>query len=103
MPARAWAALRPSSAESRFEALHTAALNALVGRDEEYELLLRRWAKATAGEGQVALVSGEPGIGKSHLTAALQDRLRGEPHIRAATFLLAASPRQRALPLHRPA
>ena len=86
MPARAWAALRPSSAESRFEALHTAALNALVGRDEEYELLLRRWAKATAGEGQVALVSGEPGIGKSHLTAALQDRLRGEPHIRVRHF-----------------
>ena len=57
-----------------------------MGRDEEYELLLRRWAKATAGEGQVALVSGEPGIGKSHLTAALQDRLRGEPHIRVRHF-----------------
>ena len=83
---QAWAVLRTSSMESRFEALHTAALNALVGRDEEYELLLRRWAKARAGEGQVALVSGEPGIGKSHLTAALQDRLRGEPHIRLRHF-----------------
>ena len=56
-----------------------------------------------AGEGQVALLSGEPGIGKSRLTAALQDRLRDEPHIRAATFLLAPASRQRALSLHRPA
>ena len=70
-PVRAWAALRPSSVASRFEALHGTGLTALVGREEELELLLRRWSKAKTGEGQVVLLSGEPGIGKSRLTAAL--------------------------------
>jgi class 3 adenylate cyclase len=69
-PVRAWAALRPSSVESRFEALHGAALTALVGREEELELLLRRWSRAKTAEGQVVLLSGEAGIGKSRLTAA---------------------------------
>jgi class 3 adenylate cyclase/tetratricopeptide (TPR) repeat protein len=85
-PARAWAALRPSSAESRFEALHTAGLTALVGREEEFEWLLRRWFKAKNGEGQVVLLSGEPGIGKSRLTAALLERLAAEPHTRLRYF-----------------
>jgi class 3 adenylate cyclase len=61
-PARAWAALRPSSAESRFEALHASGLTALVGREEEFDLLLRRWAKAKSGEGQAVLISGEAGL-----------------------------------------
>ena len=52
-PVRAWAALRPSSVESRFEALHASGLTELVGRDEELEILLRRWSKAKSGEGQV--------------------------------------------------
>jgi class 3 adenylate cyclase len=60
-----WAALRASAVESRFEALHAAGLTALVGREEESELLLRRWARAKNGEGQVALLSGEPGIGNA--------------------------------------
>ena len=68
---RAWAALRPASVESRFEALHASGLTELVGREEELELLLRRWSKAKTGEGQVVLLSGEAGIGKSRLTAAL--------------------------------
>ena len=85
-PVRAWAALRPSSVESRFEALHGAALTALVGREEELELLLRRWSRAKTGEGQVALLSGEAGIGKSRLTAALLERLTGEPHTRLRYF-----------------
>ena len=85
-PVRAWAALRPSSAESRFEALHASGLTALVGREEEFDLLLRRWSKAEAGEGQVVLLSGEPGIGKSRLTAALLERLSGEPHTRLRYF-----------------
>ena len=85
-PARAWAALRPSSAESRFEALHASGLTALVGREEEFELLLRRWSKAKTGEGQVVLLSGEAGIGKSRLTAALLERLAGEPHTRLRYF-----------------
>ena len=58
-PVRAWAALRASSVESRFEALHATGLTALVGREEELELLLRRWARAKIGEGQVVLLSGE--------------------------------------------
>ena len=86
VPVRAWAALRASSVESRFEALHTSGLTALVDREEELELLLRRWSKAKAGEGQVALLSGEAGIGKSRLTAALLERLTSEPHTRLRYF-----------------
>ena len=80
-PVRAWAALRPSSVESRFDALHASGLTDLVGREEELELLLRRWSKVTEGEGQVVLLSGEPGIGKSRLVAALSERLASEPHV----------------------
>ena len=85
-PVRAWAALRPSSVESRFEALHASGLTELVGREEELELLLRRWSKAKTGEGQVVLLSGEAGIGKSRLTAALLERLASEPHTRLRYF-----------------
>ena len=85
-PVRAWAALRPSSAESRFEALHASGLAELVGREEELELLLRRWSKAKTGQGQVVLLSGEAGIGKSRLTAALPERLAAEPHTRLRYF-----------------
>jgi predicted ATPase len=74
--------VRPSSVDSLFEALHASDLTALVGREEESELLLRHWSKVTAGEGQVVLLAGEPGIGKSRLTAALLERLAGEPHTR---------------------
>ena len=84
-PVRAWAALRPSSVESRFEALHASGLTELVGREEELELLLRRWSKAK-GLGQVVLLSGEPGIGKSRLTVALLERLAAEPHTRLRYF-----------------
>ena len=85
-PVRAWAALRASSVESRFEALHASGLTDLVGREEELELLLRRWSKAKTGEGQVVLLSGEAGIGKSRLTAALLERLASEPHTRLRYF-----------------
>jgi class 3 adenylate cyclase/energy-coupling factor transporter ATP-binding protein EcfA2 len=85
-PVRAWAVLRPASIESRFEALHASGLTELVGREEELELLSRRWARAKAGEGQVVLLSGEAGIGKSRLTAALLERLTAEPHTRLRYF-----------------
>jgi predicted ATPase len=78
--------LRASSVESRFEALHPTGLTALVGRDEETELLLGHWSRAKAGEGQVVLLSGEAGIGKSRMTAVLLERLASEPHTRLRYF-----------------
>jgi class 3 adenylate cyclase len=85
-PVRACAALREASVEGRFEAFHATGLTELVGREEELELLLRRWSKAKTGEGQVVLLSGEAGIGKSRLTAALLERLEPEPHTRLRYF-----------------
>ena len=85
-PVRAWAAIRTSSVEGRFEALHGTGLTDLVGREEETELLLRRWSKAKTGEGHVVLLSGEAGIGKSQLTAALLERLASEPYTRLRYF-----------------
>src|SRR6516164_9867695 len=83
---RAWVALRASTVESRFEALHPSGLTALVGREEETELLLRRWSRAKSGEGQVVLIFGEAGIGKSRLTAALLETLAPERHTRLRYF-----------------
>src|SRR5262249_33599519 len=83
---RSFAALHPISVASRFEALHPSGLTELVGREEELDLLLRRWSKAKTGEGQVVLLSGEPGIGKSRLTMALLDRLATEPPSRLRYF-----------------
>ena len=80
-----WRALGGSSVLSRFEALRSGA-TPLVGRDEELDLLLRRWKQARAGEGRAVLVSGEPGIGKSRLTAELSQRVAGEPHTRVRYF-----------------
>ena len=85
-PVQTWTALRASSVASRFEALHTAGLTALVGREEELELVLRRWSKAKTDEGQVVLLSGEAGIGKSRLTAALLESIASEPHTRLRYF-----------------
>jgi hypothetical protein len=82
-PVAAWRVRREGAIESRFEALHSAAaLTPLVGREEEIELLLRRWTQAKEGEGRVVLLTGEPGIGKSRLSVAFQDRLRDEPYVR---------------------
>jgi class 3 adenylate cyclase/predicted ATPase len=85
-PVPAWQVLGPSSVVSRFEALRGAALSRLIGRDEEVDLLLRRWARAKAGDGQVVLISGEPGIGKSRITVELERRLHAEPHSRLRYF-----------------
>jgi class 3 adenylate cyclase len=85
-PVPVWQVLRPSAVESRFEALRGSALTRLVGRDEEIDLLTRRWARAKAGDGQVVLISGEPGIGKSRITAALAERLHVEPYLRLRYF-----------------
>jgi class 3 adenylate cyclase/predicted ATPase len=85
-PVQAWQVLQQSAVASRFEALRGAALSRLVGRDEEIDLLLRRWGRAKAGDGQVVLISGEPGIGKSRVLAALAERIEAEPHIRLRYF-----------------
>ena len=82
---QAYEVVRPSMVESRFEALRTAT-TPLVGRDEEMALLMRRWEQAKASEGQIVLVCGEPGIGKSRLAQTMVDRLAGEPHIRLRFF-----------------
>jgi class 3 adenylate cyclase/predicted ATPase len=85
-PVSAWQVLRPSVVESRYEALRGSTLSPLIGRDEEIDLLLRRWGRAKTGDGEVVLVSGEAGLGKSRITAALQERLHAEPHIRLRYF-----------------
>ena len=85
-PIQAYEVVRPSIVESRFEALHAGGLTALVGREAEFQLLLRRWSRASAGEGQVVLLEGEAGIGKSRLTAALLVRLASEAHIQLRYF-----------------
>ena len=82
-PVRAWGAIRSLSVESRFDAHHAGGFTELVGREEELEILQRRWSKAQAGEGQVVLLSGSS---KSRLTAALLERLTAEPHMRLRYF-----------------
>jgi class 3 adenylate cyclase/predicted ATPase len=86
MPVPAWQVLRPSGVASRFEALRGSALTPLVDRDEEIDLLVRSWARTKTGDGQVVLVSGEPGLGKSRITATLEERLHAEPHLRLRYF-----------------
>ena len=101
-PQRAWRVLGESGAVSRFEALRSGE-TPLVGREEEVELLVRRWQQAKSGEGRVVLISGEPGIGKSRLTAALSEHIGNRAAYPPALFLLAAPPGQRALSVHRAA
>jgi hypothetical protein len=81
-PTAAWQVVGASGAASRFEAQHTTRLTPLLGRDDEIEVLSRRWHDATQGEGRVVVLTGEPGIGKSHIALAFQERLQAEPHIR---------------------
>jgi class 3 adenylate cyclase/predicted ATPase len=85
-PVRAWRVLGESVSEGRFEALHSGDLTPLVGREEELDLLLRRWQQAKDGEGQVVLLSGEAGIGKSRIIQALRARSAGDPHTRLRYF-----------------
>ena len=94
---QAWQVLGAGAAESRFEAQHETGVSPLVGREEEMTLLLRHWEQARAGNGRVVLISGEPGIGKSRIVRALQERLVGEPHTRLSYF---CSPHHQDSALH---
>jgi class 3 adenylate cyclase/tetratricopeptide (TPR) repeat protein len=96
-PVHIWQLLRASTVGSRFEALRSALLTPLVGREDELELLQRRWRRASAGAGQIVLLSGEPGIGKSRILAAFDDSLQGEPHIKVRAF---CSPHYQDSPLY---
>ena len=94
---RAYGVLNERSQGSRFEALRAGGLTALVGRDEEISLLMRRWERAKAGEGQVVLLSGEAGIGKSRLAAAFVEKATREPHVLRRYF---CSPQHTNSPLY---
>ncbi len=85
-PVPAWEVIEATEIESRFEAMHANTITPLIGREEELDLLLRRWRQAKDGEGQLVLLCGEPGIGKSRLIAALEERLLDEPHISMRYF-----------------
>jgi predicted ATPase len=82
---QAYQVVRPSTVDSRFEALR-ATTTPLVGREEEIDLLLRRWEHAQHGDGQAVLISGEPGIGKSRIAQTIVERLSGEQHTRLRYF-----------------
>ena len=96
-PVQAYRVMRASRAESRFEAFHASALTALVGRDEEVQLLQRRWDRAKAGVGQLVVLSGEAGIGKSRLVAALREHIQADKHVELRYF---CSPNHRDSALH---
>ena len=81
-PVRAWWVKAARAMESRFEAAHGAGSNAFVGREQEVALLQERWGQAKEGEGQMVLLTGEAGIGKSRIVQALRERIAGEPHTR---------------------
>jgi class 3 adenylate cyclase/predicted ATPase len=85
-PVHAFRALGEGSAESRFEALHGASLTPLIGRDYELAFLLELFTRAKEGEGQVVLLSGEAGIGKSRLVSALREQVREQPLITLSHF-----------------
>lgn len=85
-PLPAWQVLGTTEVESRFEAQHKTRLAPPIGRDEEIEMLLRRWQHARRGEGCAVMLIGEPGIGKSHIALALEERLQGGPHITVRQF-----------------
>ncbi|TIS62351.1 adenylate/guanylate cyclase domain-containing protein, partial [Mesorhizobium sp.] len=97
VPQRAFRVRREGRAESRFEALHGAGLAPLVGREHELGLLLERWERAKNGDGQVVLLAGEPGIGKSRLLQAFRERLADEPYLPLSQY---CSPFHKTSTLH---
>jgi predicted ATPase/class 3 adenylate cyclase len=85
-PINVWQPAQALRIRNRFEAQHQRRLTPLLGRDEEIDMLMRRWRSAREGEGRAVLLTGEPGIGKSHITLALGDLLRDERHTTLTYF-----------------
>jgi class 3 adenylate cyclase/predicted ATPase/nucleoside-triphosphatase THEP1 len=85
-PVPVWRVLGEGAAESRFDALHAPGMGSIVGRQHELDLLLDRWEKVCGGAGQVVLISGEPGIGKSRLTTELRESLIRDNHFRLGYY-----------------
>ncbi len=81
-PVAAWRVTGIAPTEGRFEAVHSGRLTPFVGREAEVALMLQRWRQAKDGEGQVLLLCGEPGIGKSRITEVLREQVAQEPHTR---------------------
>src|SRR5262249_3379314 len=77
-PLEVFQVVRPTGVCGRLQAAR--GLTPFVGREEELRLLLSRWERVRKGEGQIALIIGEPGIGKSRLVAEVHDRIRDAPH-----------------------
>jgi len=96
-PIPTWRVLGEIPGQSRFEARHATGIGPLVDREEDLEMLLRRWRQARAGEGRMVLLSGDPGIGKSRLIAALQSVVSREPHVSQQYFW---SPHHQGTALH---
>ncbi|MDK1494174.1 AAA family ATPase [Sinorhizobium sp. 7-81] len=81
-PIQAWQVIGTTRAETRFEAAHEAGVTPFVGREQEIALLMDRWSQASEGEGQVVLISADPGMGKSRITQILREHLTSEAHTR---------------------
>ena len=96
-PVHVWRVHGDRTARSHSEALHAERLSPLIGRDEEMEILMRRWEQAKRGQGRVVLITGEPGIGKSRLVIALEERLSREAY---ASFLNFCAPNHEDSALH---
>src|SRR4029450_10244823 len=81
-PLKVYRVLGASGIHSRFDIARARGLTPLVGREQEVGLLLERWAQAKSGHGQVVLLTGDAGIGKSRLVQVLKDHVADEPHVR---------------------
>ena len=99
-PVPVWQVLGTSGVESRFEAQHKTPLKPLIGRDEEIEMLLRRWRHAAQAEGCVVVLTGQPGIGKSHIGPSAPRTASSRTTHKVAVFLLGTPHQQCAVPIH---